>query len=859
MSSAAERTEPFAEVHSAMIEKARLPPRQLKDEESMMLDREDREQGGDESLENTSRHSRLVQALFINIRQFIDQCVQRTRFSYTRLPDVPQEPQWIFRRISGTPVMSHSAKKAGSNRIKLVAILLPTLLFMVLSMSIVRRYRSWSSKPTSSSSWAGYTDSSVPSSPPTLDVASPYYHSFNLSSLPKSSISTQLPILLQKPRHLPLENGCLEQWFATGTLCSEYIGPQNSLDLVYLWVNGSDPVWQAQYNRTRMSSFSERSRRGTEAAEKRYRLEPPTRHYRSQGSFKYALRSGVEAFTKKDNKDKSWVRKVHVLTADMPVQYDGDVGGRLGQIPDWLDKERVFGSRLPIRTAGDHEQGVERRTTSLDDQPQLQWHFHSEVFRSPILPEAATCASASSPDCSRFQSEEEWVEKVMPSFNSFTIENRMAWIDDLSEYSVQVNDDMFFANSLTSADFHSTLYGSVFRLDHQFGLQVKPILMPSKVSDNGEWGGLQHANWLISQRFPLRPRNYLNHLPKAIGGPLLQEASIMFASDLNVAAQRHFRESGYGVGDISTAFLTTHMRIERWREALLWSWAVARLGAREEGIWGEKAKREIADVLGLDKHSVLSRRKVQIRCAGRDTLKDVPKRFARAKWEPPLTTTFRFSSMDGHLPRIPDDRLPHDDINECTIDLNECFGSAFLHGEAVSSADMFKRVAFERYQCGDCLIMALVNKSGKRGLSAFLPDKKQILASPASSSMIVEQPPHLPLTRSWETTDFSLYSVLKATPGTAERDGQVKLRTWSLLLLSRYQYLSGESPSHFASIKQTFQANNTFKYLRQNPQLGMICLNDDEADSAADQIGGLLHKWLEERWGGVCAWWERAR
>lgn len=37
----------------------------------------------------------------------------------------------------------------------------------------------------------------------------------------------------------------------------------------------------------------------------------------------------------------------------------------------------------------------------------------------------------------------------------------------------------------------------------------------------------------------------------------------------------------------------------------------------------------------------------------------------------------------------------------------------------------------------------------------------------------------------------------------------------------------------------------------------MICLNDDEADSAADQIGELLHEWLEERWGEERAWWEK--
>lgn len=144
------------------------------------------------------------------------------------------------------------------------------------------------------------------------------------------------------------------------------------------------------------------------------------------------------------------------------------------------------------------------------------------------------------------------------------------------------------------------------------------------------------------QRFPLRPRNYLDHLPKAIGAPLLQEASIMFASDLNDAAQRHFRESTYGVGDISMAFLTTHMRIERWREALLWTWVVARLGAREEGKWGDRARNEVQDVLGLDRRLVEGMQKVKIRRAERDTLKDVPKQFAKAKWEPPLATSFRF-------------------------------------------------------------------------------------------------------------------------------------------------------------------------------------------------------------------------
>jgi hypothetical protein len=424
MSSMPGKTRSLEETRSTMKEKTRLPPRQTKDEEAA-LDLEEEEQiGVEESMENRSLQSELVQSISVSIRRFIDQCVRQTRFSYTRLPDVSQEPQWIIRRVSLTPVMDHLNKRTGFNRAKIVAILLPAILFMALSMSIVRHYRSWSFE--SSSSWDGSANSSGPPSTSTLDVASPYYHLFDLSSLPKPAINSQLPIQLQKPRHLPLENGCLEQWFATGTLCSHNIGPQNSLDLVYLWVNGSDPIWQEQYSLTRASGLPERP-----TIAKRYTPEPPARHYRSQGSFKYALRSGVKAFTSKDKEDRRWMRKVHVLTADMPECFDETVKGRLGQIPDWLDKERIFGSSALERTALDPEHEGQGSIARSDEQPLLQWHFHSEVFRSPILPDVANC---SGPGCSQSQLDEEWVEKVMPTFNSFNIENRMAWLNDLSEY-----------------------------------------------------------------------------------------------------------------------------------------------------------------------------------------------------------------------------------------------------------------------------------------------------------------------------------------------------------------------------------------------------------------------------------------
>lgn len=85
--------------------------------------------------------------------------------------------------------------------------------------------------------------------------------------------------------------------------------------------------------------------------------------------------------------------------------------------------------------------------------------------------------------------------------------------------------------------------------------------------------------------------------------------------------------------------------------------------------------------------------------------------------------------------------------------------------------------------------MALVNKSGRRGLSAFLPDHAQTVEIDSGGNGAV-QPPHLPLTSTWVSTDFSVSSVVNAATGHV-KDGRVNLREWVLLLLSRYTYMSG--------------------------------------------------------------------
>ncbi|GHJ87518.1 hypothetical protein NliqN6_3920 [Naganishia liquefaciens] len=815
------------------------------DEERLLAQETDDEE---ESEAVAADHSFQVRVWAERIREFSSIVARPASLGYRRISDFALQSKpdrdldyWTTRLPSSSTL----------ERVRLISICTISGIVAVVMICHIGRLGRLPDIPTPTidNTALSYDAQPTPAPAPLLpDVASPLYHLFDKTvvSAAKSESTFKLT-RLRSPRYLSTTNGCLELWFASGLLCDYDIGPQDELDLVYLWVNGSDSIWQKQYELIRQEEFP-----GSINASQRTEPPPPPRHYRSQGSLKYALRSGVEAFRKRDEDGSSWLRKVHVLTADMPIESDqvadpATEDYRLGQIPDWLDKEQVFGVVQDSTLQTDLSQVAAAPSKRLAaSSPLLHWHFHSEVFSSPagdLLNVDRNGTKAPQGD---------WSSQVLPTFNSFAIETRMPWLNDLADNIVQVNDDMYFGRRLSSADFHSTLYGSVFHLDHQFGLRVQPILMPSKVNDNGEWGGLQHANWLLSQRFPKRPRNYLDHLPKSVNAPMMQEASIAFASHLDDAALRHFRESHRGVGDISMAFLTTHMRIERWREALLWSWTVAKIGGGD-GKWGEEAREQLKRLLGVE--DLAQSESVKIRRAPRDTLSNVASNFERVAWEPPMATDFRFSSMDGHLPRIADFRLFHDDVDACEIKLDDCFGAGFLQGEDVNVGDIFKRVTFDRFQCGDCLIMALVNKSGRRGLSAFLPDSGQTVQV-GSNEDGVAQPPHLPLTPTWVSTDFSVSAVVNAATGDVS-DGRVNLRKWVLLLLSRYTYMSGDSPSHFASLKQSIDAIRTFNFLRDHPDLGMICLNDDEEASAEVQIGTLLHEWLEERWGDTPAWWER--
>ena len=74
----------------------------------------------------------------------------------------------------------------------------------------------------------------------------------------------------------------------------------------------------------------------------------------------------------------------------------------------------------------------------------------------------------------------------------------------------------------------------------------------------------------------------------------------MWRDELTVTASHLFRGMSAGHRDVHVLFLYTHALVERWREGLLWAWAVAKVGG-ERNEWGvEEVRRAWRDVGGQE-------------------------------------------------------------------------------------------------------------------------------------------------------------------------------------------------------------------------------------------------------------------
>lgn len=269
------------------------------------------------------------------------------------------------------------------------------------------------SEPTSPAPNAAKLNLSIPLDKGSADSQSWKFMAQTLKSDPTHIVvpAHEAPsITLLEPLRDRLPYPILSQYFFSGRLppsiTPSNAPPQHPLDLVYLFVNASSPYW---FREMEARAALEHIKFGKGRA----------RRWRDNGELRAAVRSGVKALGVEAG-------RVHVATADWPVREEDTElqveGGkwRIGQIAEWLDWD------------------------SQKREGRLKWHFHSDLFQLPkdggvVDLERSVPRNERAEDeqgtqtGNRWQSEEAWKNESLPSFNSFGIEQRLAWLEDLSE------------------------------------------------------------------------------------------------------------------------------------------------------------------------------------------------------------------------------------------------------------------------------------------------------------------------------------------------------------------------------------------------------------------------------------------
>lgn len=219
----------------------------------------------------------------------------------------------------------------------------------------------------------------------------------------------------------------------------------------------------------------------------------------------------------------------------------------------------------------------------------------------------------------------------------------------------------------------------------------------------------------------------------------------------------------------------------------------------------------------------------------------------------PLATRYEFVSGDGSAyfagenPEWPSFQLPENgraaSINACMIDITDCFGDDFAIDEGSWTVqDTMKRISFEKPECGDCVIVALLGKSGQEGLKAFLPSKiKAVVDEDEDESVQM-----LSLEKAFASADFKPLS-------------NRSLRQQAIALITRYSYAIGNSAVTFVSVSGQASLHGKLYQIDQR-RPSFLALNDDlSARTSADTVKSvdkIIHDWLDKSWSTKAAAWE---
>jgi hypothetical protein len=205
-------------------------------------------------------------------------------------------------------------------------------------------------------------------------------------------------------------------------------------------------------------------------------------------------------------------------------------------------------------------------------------------------------------------------------------------------------------------------------------------------------------------------------MAKVMSIPILREIAASFPQAFGRTGTRVFREVWLNEpGDVHTPFMLPQYVVERWREALLWSWAVGRLGGDDDS-WDSSVAWS---ALGFP-----SEPSIRVEWIQRDTLNGdrVRASLAQTGHGMPGGTSyffgaftfvlfmlgclsrdilFRAASGDGYpffATRHGASGHPNLDAPDvCTLARDECFPRGLTTASAA-----FQHLAFAKPECGDC-------------------------------------------------------------------------------------------------------------------------------------------------------------
>lgn len=642
-----------------------------------------------------------------------------------------------------------------------------------------------------------------------------------------------------------MTDACVEEWVVHHEWGSSCIGTDLSeglkVDGVWAWVNGSDPLQIASRQRYRPSG--------------KMKMDA-THRYQEHDELLFSMRSAVESLGTKA------MQRLHILASAYHTP-NGNEHQMAGQVPAWLDKEQAFGGDARVRL-----------------------HHDAQYFK-PI--------SGPGNELSPLELQG-WKNAVIPSFNSLAVEAQIHNIEDTtSDQLVYFNDDFFTLRKIAVSDFTTPLYGPVIKTFTRATSKYLPAenTLYRWLNPTGEEPGIKRAAWVLGKRFAMRPYYYITHHPRTLWLPLLLETAQTFPEAFSDTPLSRFRAQNDVPMSVQTVFLGSWYAVERHREALLWTWAVAKWGGKNRNISSEK-KELMWNELARNLSSSTSFLDVGVPV--RDPVENIDI-LKKAKIDVPTSTEYSFSSKDGYalsyvdsmwswdrprhgypdltrglIEQSPDtagatgqtrfSRDPnHSSAKACSIVRSTCFGSAATNETA---SDFFKRIAFEQRDCGDCIITALIGASGNSGIDKFLPSA-DIKMSSISGSGAGAGPPHLPLTSDWLTTDFSMPGAI---PKASTRPGMT-LRTWCTRLIQRYSYVLGSVGADFYKVERankleteldgvqrkveedagTTEVGSTLKGENTGP-LAFLCLNDDikETGELRDRVDNLLSDFFRKMW-----------